>query len=175
MEKRAVKRGLCWFIVFVLPLVLILGVVPCAAEQTYTLQELIEGQTIDVDNLTFSGFQVDPVFTFSVPAGETPQAADITVEPVGQGTTSPGLKFTPNFQVAVEPGSNTAFLKTISFSYQVSDGSGLIKGRALILHPGTVQATGQFAKVMVEDSGAPFIKDDDPAGIIPFQSQDLPE
>jgi hypothetical protein len=158
MEKSAARRSFSWIIVLILPFLLILGVMPCAAEETYTLQELIEGDPIYIDNLTFSGFKLDAE-PLALPTSEnTPQPSDITVEKVGQGTSSPGLKFTPNFQVAVQPGSSTApfFLKTVSFSYQVNDGSGLIEGSVLILNPGTVEATGAYAKARVEDRGDPL-------------------
>jgi hypothetical protein len=57
MQEKAIGRSFCWFIVLVLPLVLILGVLPCAAEETYTLQDLIaNGTVIHIDNLEFSNF-----------------------------------------------------------------------------------------------------------------------
>lgn len=155
MEKRASRRSFCRFTVLVLPLVLILGVLPCAAQEPQTLQDLIDGNiTIQVDDLIFSGFQLDTNFAY--PPSETiPQPENITVEPVGQGTTAPGLKFTPNFQVAVEPGSSSAyfFVKKIGLSYQVNtdDGSGLIAASALILNPGTVEPDGEYAYVSVQD------------------------
>lgn len=155
MEKRASRRSLCGFTVFILPFVLILGVLPCAAQGPPTLQDLIDGNsTIQVDNLIFSGFQLDTNFAF--PPGETiPQPENITVEPVGQGTTAPGLKFTPNFQVAVAPGSSSAyfFVKTMGLSYQVNtaDGLDLIAANALILNPGTVEPHGEYAYVSVQD------------------------
>jgi hypothetical protein len=154
MEERAFRRSFCRFIVLVLPLVLMLGVLPCAAQEPQTLQDLIEGEPIQVDNLIFSGFQLDTNFAY--PPSETiPQPENITVEPVGQGTTAPGLKFTPNFQVAVEPGSSSAyfFVKKIGLSYQVTtdDGSGLIAASALILNPGTVEPDGEYAYVSVQD------------------------
>jgi hypothetical protein len=156
MEKRALGRSFCRFTVLVLPLVFILGVLPCAAQEPPTLQDLIDGKTIQVDNLTFSGFQLDTNFAF--PTSEIkPQPENITVEPVGQGTTFPGLKFIPNFQLAVQPGSGSAFffVKKIGFSYQVTadDGSGLIAASALILNPGTVEPGGDSAAVLVEDVG----------------------
>jgi hypothetical protein len=163
MEKRAFRSKLCRSIVLLLPIILVLGVLPCEAQEPPTLQDLIDGKTIQVDNLTFSGFKLDGQ-PFSYPTGDEPQAADITVEVVGRGTTAPGLKFTPNFQVAVEPGSGTArfFLKTISFSYQVNadEGSGLIKGSVLILNPGTVEAAGDYAAAKVEDRGDPLSSSD---------------
>ena len=154
MEKKASRRSLCRFTVLVLPLVLILGVLPCAAQEPQTLQDLIDGNTaIQVDDLIFSGFQLDTNFAY--PSNETiPQPENITVEPVGQGTTAPGLKFTPNFQVAVEPGSSSAYfcVKKIGLSYMVTtDVSGLIAASALIQNPGTVEPDGEYAYVSVED------------------------
>ena len=155
MEKRASRRSFYGLTVLVLPLVLILGVLPCAAQGPQTLQDLIDGNsTIQVDNLIFSGFQLDTNFAF--PPSETiPQPEDITVEPVGQGTTAPGLKFTSNFQVAVAPGSSSAyfFVKKIGLSYQVNtaDGSDLIAANALILNPGAVEPNGEYAYVSVQD------------------------
>jgi len=156
MEKRAFRSKLCRSIVLLLPIILVLGVLPCAAQEPPTLQDLIEGKTIQVDTLTFSGFQLDTNFAF--PTSEIkPQPENITVEPVGQGTTFPGLKFIPNFQLAVQPGSGSAyfFVKKIGFSYQVTagDGSGLIAASALILNPGTVEPEGDSAAVLVEDVG----------------------
>ena len=171
MNKRALRRSFCWFVVLVLPLVLILGVLPCAAEQSYSLQALIDKTVNDgvitIDNLTFSAFQIDPQYTFAFsPEGDliTPEASFFTVEPVGRGTSSPGLKFTPDSNFSVEGQSTCTsclplpFVQTITFSYQVhaAEGSGLIEGNVLILKPGTVEAAGDLAGAKVEDRGDPL-------------------
>lgn len=153
MEEKALGRSFCWIIVLILPLVLILGVPPCAAQEPPTLQDLIDNKiTIQVDNLTFSGFELDT--NFASPGETTPQPENITVEPVGQGTTAPGLKFTPNFQLEVPSGSS-AYLsaKGIGLRYQVNaaDGSGLIAASSLSLNPGNVEPEGEYAYIFVED------------------------
>lgn len=156
MEERAFRRNFYWFIVLVLPLVFILGVLPCGAQETYNLKDLIDNNTsIPVDNLTFSGFNCDYKNAYPQPDQTIPQPEDITVEAVGQGTTAPGLKFTPNFQVAVEPDSSSAyaFAKQIGLSYQVNaaEGSSLIAASTLILNPGTVEPEGEYAYISVQD------------------------
>ncbi|MCG6917587.1 MAG: PKD domain-containing protein [Deltaproteobacteria bacterium] len=154
MEKTALKRSFWKLIVLVLPLVLILGVLPCEAQQLYNLQDLIDNSTpIPVDNLIFSGFEVD---YSSASQGETePQAANITVEPIGQGTTAPGLKFTPIFHLEVpsDPAAPYLSAKGIALRYQVTAaaGSGLIAGSTLILNPGTLEPEGEYAYIFVED------------------------
>ena len=160
MKKRALKRSFCWFIALVLPLVLILGVLPCAAQEEGppTLQEVIDQNIpIQVGNLTFSGFHLVDSSAFPYDNNEItpPLAANITVEKVGEGTTSPGLKFTPKFDLKVGPNSGSAplFNKKIQFFYQVKadGGGGLIAASALILNPGVVEAQGTSTTVLVED------------------------
>jgi hypothetical protein len=156
MEKRALGRSFCWFTVLVLPLVFILGVLPCGAEETYNLKDLIDNnKSIPVDNLTFSAFNCDYKNAHPKPDQTIPQPEDITVEAVGQGTTAPGLKFTPNFRLAVQPGPDTtyAFAKQIGLSYQVNaaEGSSLIAASTLILNPGTVEPEGEYAYISVQD------------------------
>ena len=154
MEKSASRRSFCWSIVLVLTLLLIFGVMPCTAQEPPTLQDLIDNNTpIQVDNLIFSEFKVD--YSAASPGETEPQAENITVEPIGQGTTAPGLKFTPNFQLEVpsDPGAQYLSAKGIALKYQVNaaDGSGLIAGSNLSLNPGTLEPEGEYGYIFVED------------------------
>jgi hypothetical protein len=137
MEKRALKKSLCWFIVLVLPLVLILGVVPCAAEATYTLQDLIDNKTaIRVDNLMFSDFFVPPPLV----------AGDISVNTIGEGTLKPGIEFALNGRFSVSDGSS----QTVKILYTVTHLRGeYIKGTNLILTPITI--SGNAGVIVRED------------------------
>ncbi|MEJ2427660.1 MAG: PKD domain-containing protein [Deltaproteobacteria bacterium] len=153
MEERALKRGLCWLILLVLPLVLILGVVPCAAEETHTLQDLIDNKIpIYIDNLEFSNF-AEQGFSSEDLVGVYKQ---IDVEIVGAGTDYPGLRFTP------KAGSSAwsldeAGLQSCQFSYDVkATGSPMITGSSLFLEPGNQVAP---SAARVDDLGPAELKD----------------
>ena len=95
MEKRALRRSFAWFIVLVLPIVLIFGVLPCAAEQTYTLQELVDIKTIQIDNLEFSEFSLGELSSSEI------NLSNISVTTTGEGTLKPGLEFDLNGELSV--------------------------------------------------------------------------
>jgi len=140
MEERALKRSFAWFIVLVLPLILILGVLPCAAEETNTLQELVDGESIPIDNLRFSDF--------SVQYSSEIDLSNISVTTFGEGTLKPGLEFALNGELSV-----TASTRMIRISYTVTHlGGDFIEGSSLNL--GEVTISGNNAMVMVEEKTA---------------------
>ena len=154
MEKRALKRGLCWFIVLVLPLFLILGVVPCAAEETHTLQDLIDNKTpIYIDNLEFSNF-TGQGFSSDDLVGAFEQ---LDVEIVGAGTDYPGLKFTPKAGSTEWSQNGTGGVRYVQFSYDVkATGSPMIIGSSLFLEPVNLVAP---SAARVDDLGPADAKD----------------
>lgn len=154
MQEKAIGRSFCWFIVLVLPLVLILGVLPCAAEETYTLQDLIaNGTVIHIDNLEFSNFAEQ----YFYPVDLVRHYEEIDVEIVGACTDSPGLRFTPKPD-STEWSRDVQGTQYVVLSYDVKviDGSPMIIGSRLILEPGNVVAVdpvGSFSIAKVEDKG----------------------
>jgi len=141
MEKRALKRSFAWFIVLVLPLVLILGVLPCAAEVTHALQDLLVAvEPIPIDNLRFSDF--------SVTSSSEIDLSNISITTFGEGTLKPGLEFALNGELSV-----TASTRVIRISYTVTHlGGEFIEGSSLNL--GEVTISGNNAMVMVEEKTA---------------------
>jgi hypothetical protein len=154
MQEKAIGRSFCWFIVLVLTLVLILGVLPCAAEETYTLQDLIaNGTVIHIDNLEFSNFAEQ----YFYPVDLVRHYEEIDVEIVGACTNSPGLRFTPKPD-STEWSRDVQGTQYVVLSYDVKviDGSPMIIGSRLILEPGNVVAVvpvGSFSIAKVEDKG----------------------
>ena len=139
MEERAVKRGFGWFIVLVLPLVLILGVVPCAAEGTHNLQALIDktdnGGVIPIGNLELSNFVPEMTYAYGDASISEPDPKNIFVEPFDEGTLKPGLRFILNGELSVSMPSQTSG-RILSISYKVTHiGGGFIGGKNLILDP----------------------------------------
>ena len=159
MEKRALKKSLCWFIVLALPLVLILAVVPCAAEETHTLQGLWDktdnGGIITIDKMEFSNFVVENVY----PKDDTgPNLGNIFLVTFGEGTLNPGLRFVLNGELSISETSTVAKrLITISYTAKPVEGY-LIEGKSLILDRLTaISGTKSFINVR-ED----FRKEADP-------------
>jgi len=142
MEERALKRSFCWFIVLVLPLILILGVLPCAAEQTYTLQDLIaNGTVIHIDNLEFSDFSIPPSLDLS-----NIDLSNISVETISEETLKPGLKFVVNGELSV-----TASSRTLIISYTVTHiGGDFIEGDSFTLAPLTISGNNALVRFQVE-------------------------
>ena len=152
MEERAVKRGFGWFIVLVLPLVLILGVVPCAAEGTHNLQALIDktdnGGVVTIDNLELSNFAVE----LKNAAGNAtpPNPENISVVTFGEGTLNPGLRFDLSGELSV-PTSSTPGARAITISYTAKHrGGDFIEGKSLLLDPLTA-ISGSGAAVAVRE------------------------
>jgi len=146
MEERALRRSFGWFIFLVLPLVLILGAVPCAAEETYTLQDLLVAvEPIPIDNLRFSDFSVP----YSNSSDSIPiDLSNISVTTIGEGTLKPGLKFDLNGELSV-----TASIRTLIISYTVTHlGGDFIEGSTLNL--GELSISGNHSLVMVEEKTA---------------------
>ena len=147
MEKRALKKGLCWFIVLVLPLVLILGVVPCAAEESFYLQELVANKTvIHIDNLELSNFVVER--NMNNGDADLPNPEKISVVTFGEGTLNPGLRFVLNGELSILTPSSYAS-RLISISYTATHrGGDFIEGKSLVLDPLTaISGSGAFVNV----------------------------
>jgi len=141
MEERALRRSFGWFIVLVLPLILILGAVPCAAEETHTLQELlVEGESIQIDNLVFSDFSEYHS------SGSNIDLSNISVKTIGEGTLKPGLEFVLNGELSV-----TASSRTLKILYTVTHlGGDFIEGDCFTLAPLTISGNNALVRFQVE-------------------------
>jgi len=139
MEERALRRSFAWFIVLVLPLILILGAVPCVAEETYTLQDLkVAVEPIPIDNLRLSDF--------SVQSSSEIDLSNISVKTIGEGTLEPGLEFDLNGELSV-----AASIRNLIISYTVTHvGGDFIEGSSLNLGEPTVSGKNAWVLVQVE-------------------------
>jgi hypothetical protein len=155
MDERVLRKSLLWSVILVLAAILWIAVSPClAAESSYTLQELFDGQSIEIDNLVFDNF--DRVKALP----DDPDYEQINVEKVGAGTDSPGLRFTPNPDSSTPPWSlDDQGFQVVEFTFdvrRVNDGP-LIMGSGLILEPGNVitlvEGKTKVSAVKVEDMG----------------------
>ena len=141
MEERALRRSFAWFIVLVLPLILILGVLPCAAEEIYTLQKLVDGESIPIDNLELSDFSIPPSLDLS-----NFDLSNISVKTKGEGTLKPGLEFVLNGELSV-----TASSRTLIISYTVTHlGGYFIEGDSFTLDPITISGNNALVRFLVE-------------------------
>ena len=149
MDERVLEKTFLWPVIIILVAVLGIAVTPgLAAEPSYNLQQLFDGQPIPVGNLIFDNF---------TPGTNTLHDASdyekISVEIVGAGTLNPGLKFVPDPDSSPPIWSaKTPGTKKLSFSYEVNAASGYsITGSSLILDPGNLESSTANASATVRD------------------------
>jgi hypothetical protein len=150
MNERVLGKILLWPVIIILVAILGIAVTPgLAAEPSYNLQQLFDGQSIQIDNLKFENF---------TPGSNTLHDASdyekISVEKLGAGTLNPGLKFVPDPDSSPPIWSSKARgTKYLYFSYEVNtvDGSSSITGFGLILDPGILESSSGTASATVRD------------------------
>ncbi|MGD8775708.1 MAG: hypothetical protein PVF76_08025 [Syntrophobacterales bacterium] len=149
MDERVLRKSLLWSVILVLAAILGIAVSPCsAAESSYTLQELLDGQTIEIDNLVFDNFDLS--LNIAIGDATLPDPKNILVEKIGEGTLKKGLRFVLNDELSIFTPSQSA-MRVIEISYQVRHhGGDFIEANSLVLDPLTV-IDGNNARVSIRE------------------------